>query len=158
MNHKNKRPKRKPKVIRVWTYPQAQGALPYITSVMRSLREHWLEAKTQEARGRRLAGRSGRPDRRAILDQEEAAKEGERARERFHEAFEELQKIEVFCIDPNQGLSVLPVVHDDKLAWLIYDLYDGNTFQSWRYHEDPIDLRRPIKDMTADSGEKTMTA
>jgi hypothetical protein len=158
MNHKHKRSKKKRQVIRVWTYPQAQRALPYITSVMRSLREHYLEAKSQEARENRLTRRPGRPDRQVLLDQEESAREGHRARERFNEAFQELQNIEVYCLDPNQGVSVLPFVHDDKLAWLIYDLFDGGAFQHWRYHDDPLEKRRPIREVTGGPAEQALTA
>jgi hypothetical protein len=146
MKRKNKRSKRRKEVIRVWTYPQAQKALPYIGSVMRSLREHWLEAQQHDARAMKIDRQPGRPDRQAILDREMAAEESRRAKDRFNEAYHELQQIEVYCLDPNQGVGVIPFVHDDKLAWLIYDLFDGEPLQHWRYHDDPLDLRRPISD------------
>ena len=144
MNRKHKRSKRRKEIIRVWTYPQAQKALPYISSVMRSLREHWLEAQRQDARARKLAGQPGRPDRQAILARETATEEGNRAKERFNEAYQELQTIEVYCLDPNQGVGVIAFVHDDKLAWLIYDLFAREPLQHWRYHDDPLEQRRPI--------------
>ncbi len=144
MNRKHKKSKAKRQVVRVWTYPQAQGALPYIGSVMRSLREHWLEAQRHEAAVKRLGGKPGRPDRTALLALEEEGREAREARDRFNEAYQELQDIEVFCIDPNQGVAVVPFVHDDKLAWLIYDLFAGDGFQNWRYHDDPLEQRRPI--------------
>jgi Uncharacterized conserved protein (DUF2203) len=149
MNHKHKSSRSKRKVIRVWTHPEAKRALPYIGSVMNSLREHWLETKKHEAQSRRLERQPGRPERSALLAQEKAGRESREAKQRFNEAYEELQKIEVYCIDPNQGMGVVPFVHQDKLAWLIYDLFDPGEFHHWRYHEDPLDTRRPIAEVTA---------
>jgi hypothetical protein len=144
MNRKHKKSKQKKQIIRVWTYPQAKSALPYVTAVMSSLREHWLDAQRCEAEARKLARRPGRPNRQAILDREKALEEGQGAKDRFNEAFQELQQIEVFCIDPNQGVGVIPFVHDEKLAWLIYDLFGEDKLQSWRYHDDPLDQRRSV--------------
>jgi hypothetical protein len=148
MNHKKKRSKTKRRVLRVWTYPQAEKALPYVTSVMQSLREHWLEAQRHEARARRVTAQPGRPDRTQLIAQEEALADGQRAKERFNEAYQELQNIEVFCVDPVQGVGVIPFVQDEKLAWLIYDLFEPKAFRHWRYHEDPLDKRRPITEVT----------
>jgi hypothetical protein len=147
MNHKHKKFRRKPKIIRVWTYAQAQDALPYITSVMRSLREHWLDAQRHEARAKHLASQPGRPDRAILVEQEETHNESQRAKERFNEAYQELQNIEVFCVDPNQGVAVVPFVREDKLAWLIYDLFAADQFRHWRFHEDPLEQRRPIAEI-----------
>jgi hypothetical protein len=149
MNHKHKRRKRKRQVIRVWTYPQARRALPYITPIMRSLREHWLDAQRHDVQGRKLARRAGRPDRATLLAQEDTAQEAREAKDRFNEAYEELQQIEVYCIDPNQGVAVLPFVQDDKLAWLIYDLFASEEFHHWRFHDDPLEQRRPIAEALA---------
>lgn len=147
MKRKHKRSKTKRQVVRVWTYPQATQALPYISSVMRSLREHWLDAQHHEARGRKLAEQAGRPDRATLVAQEEAAQDARRARERFNEAYEELQNIEVYCLDPNQGMGVIPFIQDEKLAWLIYDLFDGNKLNHWRFHDDSLEMRRPIREV-----------
>ena len=147
MSNKHKKSRRKVEIIRVWTYPQAKSALPYISSVMRSLREHWLEARQQETRARHLERRPGRPDRAKLLAQEETRAEGQRAKERFNEAYQELQNIEVYCVDPNQGVAVIPIVREEKLAWLIYDLFEADGFHHWRFHEDPQEKRRPIAEI-----------
>jgi hypothetical protein len=156
MNRKHKKSKRRKKVIRVWTYPQAKNGLPYITSVMRSLREHWLDAQRHDLASKRLTEQPGRHDRQTILDREEALHEGGRAKERFNQAFQELQAIEVYCIDPNQGMAVIPFVHDDRLAWLIYDLFTPKELEHWRYHDDPLELRRPIAEALEDPGPNQM--
>jgi hypothetical protein len=114
---------------------------------MRSLREHWLDAQRHEAHGKYLARQPGRPNRATLVDQEETRNEAERAKERFNEAYQELQNIEVFCVDPNQGVAVLPFVREDNLAWLIYDLFAADEFRHWRFHEDPLEKRRPIAEI-----------
>jgi hypothetical protein len=144
MKRKHEQAEPKPVVLRVWTYPQAEKALPYITSIMGSVREHWLDAQGQQVRLKRLTGKPGRPDRTAILAREEASHEGHLALDRLHDALEELRRIEVFCIDPQHGLGVIPFVHDERLAWLIYDLFDKENYRQWRYHDDPPEKRRPI--------------
>jgi hypothetical protein len=151
MNRKHKRSKTRRQVVRVWTCAQARAALPYIGSVMRSLREHWLNTQRHEGRRRRLAAKPGRPDRGSIIAQEEADRDAGQARERFNEAYEELEKIEVYCIDPLQGVGVLPFVHEEKLAWLIYDLFAGDDLHHWRYHDDPLEMRRPIREIEEES-------
>ncbi len=147
MSNKHKKSRRKAKIIRVWTYPQAKSALPYITSVMRSLREHWLDARRHEMRARQLERQPGRSDRTALLAQEETRAEGQRAKDQFNEAYQELQNIEIYCVDPNQGVAVVPFVREEKLAWLIYDLFETDGFRHWRFHEDPLEQRRPIAEI-----------
>ena len=144
MKRKQNKTEPKPMIIRVWTYPQAKRALPYITSVIRSAREHWLDAQGHQVRAKQLAARPGRPDRAVLLAQEEAGTEGQLALDRFRDALEELQRIEVFCVDPGKGIGVIPFVHDERLAWLIYDLFDNEEYRQWRYHDDPPEKRRPI--------------
>ena len=61
--NRNRKEARRKQVLPVWTYPQAQNAVPYIRSIMRSLREHRLEQLGSEMRAKRLAARPGRPDR-----------------------------------------------------------------------------------------------
>jgi hypothetical protein len=123
---------------------------------MQSLREHWLDAQRHELRARRLAEKRGRPDRATILAQEQETWEGQQAKERFNEAYQELQDIEVFCLDPNQGVGVIPFVHDEKLAWLIYDLFAGDELRHWRYHDDPLEMRRPIAEALEGPGDKAL--
>jgi hypothetical protein len=139
--------------IRVWTYSEALGALPYIASVLRSLREHRLEANRQGLIARRLSERPGRPDRVTLLNQEHAAKEARREEEKFREAQEELQRLDVYCLDPVQGVALIPFVHDDQLAWFIYDLHDQKPLQFWRYQGDALQERRPIAEALKESDE-----
>jgi hypothetical protein len=134
-------------MVRPWTYAKIQAALPYITSIMRSLRERRLEAARLGVAARRLGEQPGRPDRSAIIAYEEAAHEARLAEDRFQEAVQELHNLDVFCLDPIQGLALVPFVHDQQLAWFVYDMFDANPLQHWRFHTDELDVRRPIAEI-----------
>lgn len=147
MNRNRKGTKRKETSLRVWTYDEACHVLPYVTSLMGSVREHWIDALTHDQRARQLAKLPGRPDRKRILAEKDEAEEARDARERFDEAIEELHGLDVFCIDPLRGEGVIPFVHKEQLAWFIYDLFVPETLLYWRYHNDPLDARRPVAEV-----------
>ena len=139
--------KERQQTIQVWTYEQAQAAIPYISSVVRSLREHGLEALARQRQARALADRPGRPDRSTLIAQQEAEQACRRAEEQFREAAEELQALDVYSLDPIQGQALVPFVHNEQLAWYIFDLHDPQPFRFWRYQSDPDDTRRPVTPM-----------
>ncbi|HJT77994.1 MAG TPA: DUF2203 family protein [Gemmataceae bacterium] len=147
--------KRRRQALQVWTQAQARAALPYLASVMQSVREHRLEANALECKAKKLAARPGRPDRDTIIRTEEIGKAARLAEERFQEALHELQTLDVYCIDPVGGLALIPFVHDKQLAWFIYDLFDAEPLQFWRMHSDPLETRRPVTELegvAADEG------
>jgi hypothetical protein len=139
-----KRARRSRETLRVWTFAEAQAAAPYLASVVRSLREHGLEALAQQRTAQRLAQRPGRPDRAALIAQQECAAEARRAEERFRSAAEELKALDVYTLDPLQGQALVPFVHEGQLAWYIFDLFDDQPFRFWRYQSDPDETRRPL--------------
>jgi hypothetical protein len=136
--------KQRSQTLRVWTYEEAQAAIPYITSVLRSIREHALTALSHTRAAQRLADRPGRPKRAAIIAHQEAQDEAHRSDEKFQEAVGELQDLDVFCLDPLQGQALVPFVQDEQLAWYIFDLFDVQPLRFWRFQSDPEDTRRPI--------------
>lgn len=136
--------KRRPQTVRAWTYDQTRKALPYITSVMSSLREYQLEAQARDRQAHRLVCRPGRPDRNAIMAGEAAIQDARKAKQQADEALEDLYAIDVFCLDPIHGEAIIPFVHDKQLAWFIFDLFDTDPVRYWRYHTDPLDTRRPL--------------
>jgi hypothetical protein len=149
--------KQQQQTIQVWTYEQARAALPYIASVVRSLREHALEALAQHRLGQRIADRPGRPRRDDLIAQQEAQELARRANERFLEAAEELQELDVYSLDPLQGLALVPFVHNKELAWYIFDLHDSQPFRFWRFQSDPEDTRRPVTAMQHGLTEEATT-
>jgi hypothetical protein len=108
------------------------------------LREHWLEAKNQDRKARDLTKQPGRPDRTRLLSHADAVFQADAARGRLEEAEAELHALDVYCIDPIRGEAVIPFVHDNQLAWFVFDLFDTEPVRSWRYHTDPLDMRRPM--------------
>ena len=158
MNRNKKESKRRRQVLQVWTRDQASAALPYIASVLRSLREHKLEAQAHQLTAARLDERPGRPNRDTLIAREEALKAAHKAAERFQEALDELQILDVYCLDPIAGQALVPFVHDDQLAWYVYDLFDAEPLRFWRFHSDPLEMRRPLDDMQKKSEPITRLA
>jgi hypothetical protein len=147
MKRNPNRTKRRRQALQVWTLAQARTALPYLTSVMGSLREHRLEAQAQQRRAKKLAGRPGRPDRDSLIALEEARAAGRKAQEQFDTALHELHALDVYCLDPIAGLALIPFVHDKQLAWFVYDLFTPEALHAWRFHSDPLEMRRPMDEL-----------
>jgi Uncharacterized conserved protein (DUF2203) len=151
MKRRRKQKRRRLQTIRMWTYPQANKALPYLQSVTQSLREHWLEAQKKRLEVKRLSQRPGRPDRSAILAGERADDEKTRAEDRFTDALNELLSIDVYLLDPVRGVAFIPFQKGEELAWFVYDLFESEGLKSWRLHQDPLETRRPIAEILGNS-------
>jgi hypothetical protein len=147
MNRNRKGAKRRSQTLRVWTYDEARSALPYLTSVMGSLREHWTAAQAHDRRAKRLADRPGRPDRTRLLALQDETTLAAAAKQQFDEEADELHRLDIFCIDPLRGEGVIPFVQHEQLAWFLYDLFDPDALRFWRYHNDPLDKRRAIAEL-----------
>ena len=144
MRRDRKTAKRNRHELQVWSFDKARSAIPYILSVVRSLREHALEVQSRLQEVKRLDELSGRPDRTRIINRQEAQRELHRAEHRFEDAAADLEQMDVFCLDPIRGQALVPFVHDEQLAWYIFDLFDNKYFRFWRYQSDPEETRRPI--------------
>ena len=154
MKRHRKGSKKQSESIQVWTYEQARRVLPYVASIMRSLREHCLEAQHYHLSARRLTERLGRPDRTAILAHTDLVQAAKEAEERFHEALDELHTLDIYCLNPVAGLALIPFARDDRLAWFVFDLYDrDDPIRFWRYHQDSLETRRPIAEALAGPAE-----
>jgi hypothetical protein len=141
---RNKGAKQSRDTLQVWSLNQARGAIPYLSSVLRSMREHVLQALAASHKARRLAGKPGRTTRQDLIAQHEAEREARQADARFQECAGELEELDVFTLDPVRGQALIPFVQDEQLAWYIFDLFDNKPFRFWRFQSDPEDTRRPI--------------
>src|SRR5437867_639200 len=112
MNGHPKKAKKERRLIRPWTYARAQAALPYVRSVMLSLRDYRLEAQSQHLRAERLAKLPGRPDRATLIAREEALKAAAKEGERYDDAVNELGRLDVYCIDALAGVAFIPFIHE----------------------------------------------
>jgi len=155
MNRNRKETKRRNQVLRIWTVAEARAALPYIASIVRSLREHWFEAQAHRRALGRLEGRNGRPDRANLIAQQEETRAAREAEVHYQHALEELHALDVYCLDPNRGEVLIPFVQDKQLAWYVYDLFDADGLRFWRFHGDSLETRRPIAEEWKDSSGQT---
>jgi hypothetical protein len=130
--------------LRLWTLAEARAAAPYIASVVRSIREHALDARNQRRQLEALSEKPGRPDRTALIAWDDISRQLVRSEDQFRDATEELESLDVYCLDPIQGQGLVPFVHEEQLAWYIFDLFDTSYFRSWRYQSDPEEMRRNL--------------
>jgi hypothetical protein len=128
----------------LWTLGEARAAAPYIASVARSIREHALEARGQRRLLKTLAEKPGRPDRAALIAWEDTNRQVARAEDQLREAIEELDALDICCLEPIGGQVLVPFVQDEQLAWYIFDLFDPHYFRAWRYQSDPEETRRKL--------------
>jgi len=134
--------------IRLWTQPEITKAFPYMRSITQGLREHWLTAAAHGVRAARLAKKHGRPDRGTLIALDEAHREQEHALGRFEDTLEELNGLDVFCIDPIKGIVWVPFRSGDDLAWYIFDAFDAEGLIGWRLHGDTVETIRALGDET----------
>jgi hypothetical protein len=151
MNRNRHGSKRRRQRLRYWSYPQARRALPYVASVMRSVREHWLEAVRHDVAVRRLAAQPGRPNRDRLIAQEKSRDASHRAGERLEEAAEELRDLDIYCLDPVCGEALIPFRHDSRLAWFVYSHFEKDPLRYWRYHDDSLETRRPLAEALSEN-------
>ena len=139
-----RRARRSRQTLRLWTFDQAQAAVPYIASIVRSLREHALNMQNLRRRLTSLEDLPGRPDRRTLIALEEAKRDLLRGEEEYAEALEELDSLDIQLLDAAAGQALVPFVHDDQLAWYVFDLFDSQPIRSWRFQSDPDETRRKL--------------
>jgi hypothetical protein len=157
MNRSRKKNKPEGRLLNLWSHPQAVKALPYVSSIVRSLRESRLEAQRLHFLGNRLANRSGRPTRSSIIAHADAIRDADKAETDFQTALDELQAIDIYCLDPIRGQALIPFAEGDQLAWFVYDLFDAEPLNFWRLHSDSFETRRPLAESQACLSGKTAT-
>ena len=129
---------------RPWTFEAAQAAVPYFSSVARSLREHYLEILTKRREVQRFTERQGRPDRTALIEEQEARRDLHKAEQDYEDALEELSELNVHSLDPGQGMALVPCIQDNQPAWYVFHLFDSQPIHSWRYQSDSGKTRRAL--------------
>lgn len=130
--------------IQVWTLAQARAARPYIATLVRSLRENSLDVIARRREVAVLNNKQGRPDRQALINLQDCQAEVRRAEDRMQEDAAELAALDVYSHDVVKGQALIPFVHDEQLAWYIFDLFEGDPFHFWRFQSDPEETRRPL--------------
>ena len=136
-------------IHRVWSCSEAVKAVPYFRSLLRSLREHWLDMKVARMRLWRMDARLGRPDRKALVLREHTRQEAARAQEQLEETSHELLVLDVHCPDPTNGLALIPFNCGADLTWLVVDLFAPQGLVGWRRRTDAPEMRRPLASLPA---------
>src|SRR5436305_7673279 len=90
MKRNSKGAKKRRRTIQVWTLTQAKSAAPYLSSVVRSLREHTLEGLACRRRLRHIEEQPGRPNRDALIAAQETDADARRAEDNAVQAADEL--------------------------------------------------------------------
>jgi len=141
-NSNKSRPSRT--TLPAWTWTRAVAASPYIASIVRSIREHALAAGQHKQNLKRIDALPGRPTRDLLIEQQNTQRNLRHAEDALREATDELEKLEIVSFDSVGGQALVPFVHDNQLAWYIYDLFDEQPYRFWRYQSDPSEMRRPV--------------
>jgi len=142
----------------VWTYEQAEQAIPYIQSVLSSIRERFLEVQSKRRYASVLKKKPGRPDRQSIIQYEDAKRDADRVQLLVADAAQELADLNIHCVDPINGVAMIPFVRNDQLAWMVFELFEPNKITKWRYHHDPLDVRRPMDEKEPANLDGTLIA
>jgi hypothetical protein len=135
---------------RRWSFAQVVNAVPYLCSVVRSLREHWLEMQQARRQLWLRDARPGRPDRQALLSRSAAGREAELAEKRFEETLDELTDLGIYCIDAARGLAAIPFRKGEELAWIFLDLFAPQGLDGWRFQADSVETLRPLAEIDKD--------
>jgi hypothetical protein len=128
--------------LKAWTFSEAVSALPYVRSILDSLRELALERNRLRLGLGRLQDYLGRPRRSDLIAQADMESLADHTEAAYLEALDELLAIGVECLDPIQGGAAFPFLHENQVAWFIYHLYEGSQLRWWRYDSDSLDTRR----------------
>ncbi len=146
MKRRKRRNKTSIRVLKVWTQADAVAAIPYLKSVAKSVREHWLASRTHKLRAEKLA-QVARPNRDHLIHSTEANREASRASTAFQEALQEFTELDILCVDPASGVALIPCRVADDLAWLRFELFAPEGLVGWRLHHDPLDENRPLDEL-----------
>ena len=131
-------------MLKLWTFEQAKAAVPYIASIVRSLREHALQTQNYQRQLKALENEPGRPNRQQLIRIEELRRELAHSEEEFGRAQNELEHLDILSLDAIKGQAMVPFLHNDQLAWYIFDLFDSEPIRCWRYQSDSDEIRRKV--------------
>ena len=80
----------------------------------------------------------------ALIEEQELRRDLHKGESEYQAALDELQELDIQPLDVSQGTALVPFVHDEQLAWYVFDLFDSQPIRSWRYQSDPDETRRKL--------------
>lgn len=129
---------------RFWAHADAIRAVPYLRSVVASVREHWLTMQQARRELQLIDARPGRPSRETLLQRGMVQRDAQEAEKRVDEALSELLALDIYCLNPGLGQASIPFEQSGHLAWFIFDLFEPEGLKSWRFDGDPLTKRRVL--------------
>ncbi len=133
--------------VRLWTYMGAKQAVPYLRSLVGSLREGWIEMRQAQEQVRKIEARPGRADRDSLILLEESNHDVSRVEAKLEDVVNEMLALSAYCVDPGAGLAVIPFLSNGALAWFFFDLFDEEGLVAWRLNTDPLETRRSLSEI-----------
>jgi Uncharacterized conserved protein (DUF2203) len=154
---KSRRRSKRLRILHLWTLGEVQKAVPYLRSVIGSLREHCIDALNTERRLDLAAKSHPSPQRTQLVTRQELQDERSRSERKFDDALEELNRINVYLLDAVKGLALIPFRKENDLAWFVFDLFTSRGLIGWRYDNDPIEECRPLRLLEAPVGNDPLS-
>ncbi len=136
-----------------WTLARARSASQYLRQVLGSLRDAFLDHAAAGHRIQKLEHRHGKANTKILLELVDQKANLQSHYLRIVEAVTEMAAIGAVPGPMHQGIGFLPVVNNQRLAWLIVDLFDEATLAGWRWHGEPEDIKRPIAEWESLQGK-----
>lgn len=133
--------------LRLWTYEEAKKGVPYLRSLVASLREKWLAARQSHRELELISKQSGRAKRADLIQLEESNRNLDQAGTQLEEVMDEMMAISLYSVDPTAGVAVIPFIHEESLAWFVFDLFDPRGLVAWRGTDDNVDSRRSLAEL-----------
>lgn len=158
MRKQRKRKAEETIAVRLWSFAAAKAAVPYLRSLVRSLREGWLEMRQAQEQVRKIEARPGHADRETLILLAETNQDVSRAETKLEEIINDMVALSAFCVDPAAGLAVIPGMSKGVLAWFIFDLFDDAGLVAWRLHTDSLETRRPLAEFEETGPSDTSAA
>ena len=147
MKRRDKKRAKNARVIRLWSLQEAGKAVPYLHSVIGSIRENWLDVQSLK-RDANLVEKRVPAGTKRLIALARAKSDVDSAETRFAEAIEELSRIDVFLLDPVRGLAFVPFRQGEELAWYLFDQFEDKGLIGWRLHSDTLETCRPLNLLT----------
>lgn len=137
--------------LREWTFEEVKKRLPYLRSLLETIRESSWRANAAYSRIRRLNRKPGRPDRQRYTAIEEAQQEFVARDREVLDALEEMTELGVLCNDPVQSVAMFywKEKHDSggfRGAWFVFCPFGNQLY--WRYDEEPETTRRDVHQLS----------
>ena len=143
MKRRHKKRAKNARVIRLWSMQEVGKAVPYLHSVIGSIRENWLDVQSLKREAVLVEKRIPAGTKRLVA-LARAKDDVHSAENRFAEAIEELSRIDVFLLDPVRGLAFIAFRQGEQLAWYIFDQFEDKGLVGWRLHDDTLETCRPL--------------